>query len=75
MTQFARLASSHQRKPSITAKSKTPKIQMEICGDNLRKWLNLPHDKSDEAVQILQIDICRGIVDGLAYLHEQQLIH
>lgn len=50
-------------------------IQMELCGPNLRKWLNLQHDKTDEVVQLKQMAICRDIVDGLAYLHKEDIMH
>lgn len=50
-------------------------ICIEVVGDSLRNWLNLGHYKTEESVQILQMEICRGIVNGLAYLHEKQVIH
>lgn len=50
-------------------------LQMEFCGETLRTWLNLDHDINSQETLSMQFQICKGLVDGLAYLHENKVIH
>lgn len=49
-------------------------LQMELCGETLRSWLNLDH-ATNTAIEATQFDICLGLVHGLKYLHDRKIIH
>lgn len=52
-------------------------IEMELCGENLRKWLNNQSqiDPGSHKVDNLQIQIFQDMTSGLKYLHENKIIH
>lgn len=50
-------------------------LQMELCGETLRQWLELDHDPDSKEVQSIQIKICTGLTHALQYLHKQNIIH
>ena len=44
---------------------------MELCsGTNLREFINVRFDEEEQKIQIL-----RGILEGLAYIHSKKIIH
>lgn len=47
-------------------------IQMQICGENLRKWLN-NDDKKD--ILFYQSTITKNLISGLKYQHDNNVIH
>ncbi|OXA46154.1 eIF-2-alpha kinase GCN2-like [Folsomia candida] len=52
-------------------------IEMELCGQNLRSWLNtMCNDRTlDLNLEMTQFQIVRGIREGLAYLHSKDILH
>ncbi|XP_035708066.1 uncharacterized protein LOC110849838 isoform X1 [Folsomia candida] len=50
-------------------------IQMELCGENLRKWLNSPDSNNSRSLNRVQLTIVQNLVSGLDYLHDKQIIH
>lgn len=47
-------------------------LQMELCGETLRNWLNQKHPARDPKTQFA---ICHGVIQGLKYLHDNKIIH
>jgi serine/threonine protein kinase len=50
-------------------------IQMELCGENLKAWLDQVNDKNDPTIQKMQIIIPDNIIVGLRFLHDHKIIH
>lgn len=52
-------------------------VQMELCGEDLRRWLILTAGKSTDYCDLLpkQIAIIKNLTAGLTYLHENKIIH
>ncbi|OXA38604.1 uncharacterized protein LOC110861670 [Folsomia candida] len=52
-------------------------IEMELCGQTLRTWLNtMCNDPTlDLNLEMTQFQIVRGIREGLAYLHSKNILH
>lgn len=50
-------------------------IQMDLCGPNLRSWLNQNQEQSSHSMQLLQLGICKGLVEGVKFLHNRNVIH
>ncbi|OXA40804.1 Serine/threonine-protein kinase dkf-1 [Folsomia candida] len=48
-------------------------ITMEICGENLRQWLNETQDAPQ--IRHQQLVIIRNMVSGLKYLHDRRIRH
>ncbi|XP_035700528.1 interferon-induced, double-stranded RNA-activated protein kinase isoform X2 [Folsomia candida] len=49
-------------------------IQMELCGKNLRQWLNAQSINNPELDQIKKT-IIRNMFEGLKYLHSNNIMH
>ncbi|OXA46576.1 serine/threonine-protein kinase D [Folsomia candida] len=52
----------------------TIQIQMELCGKTLRHWLD-DDRKKDGQLSPIHFDIIRGLIEGLSYLHDRDIIH
>ncbi|XP_035711674.1 heat shock 70 kDa protein-like isoform X2 [Folsomia candida] len=50
------------------------RIQMELCGENLRSWLNLAHPDNSQLITV-QSTIIKNLASGLEYLHDNEIIH
>lgn len=49
-------------------------IQMELCGKNLRQWLNAQSIDNPQ-LKLVQHKIVQGLATGLNYLHENNIMH
>ncbi|XP_035700932.1 calcium-dependent protein kinase 4 isoform X1 [Folsomia candida] len=50
-------------------------IQMELCGENLRKWLKIQISVPDVNLHLKQFTIIQNIIAGLTHLHDNMIIH
>jgi serine/threonine protein kinase len=50
-------------------------VQMELCGENLKTWLDKDKDKIDPSIEHLQAVIPKNVIDGLKFLHDHKIIH
>ncbi|XP_035700804.1 uncharacterized protein LOC118433215 isoform X2 [Folsomia candida] len=51
-------------------------IEMELCGPSLRNWLDDSNRQSfQNSLEITQVNIVFGIISGMRYLHDQDIIH
>ncbi|XP_035701636.1 uncharacterized protein LOC110862662 isoform X2 [Folsomia candida] len=61
--------------PVLKAIDPSKKNFMELCGENLRSWLNEEHDIRNQDVQHTQLVIIQNLVSGLKHLHENKILH
>ena len=54
---------------------KTICIQIELCGENLRSWLENEKDRCYIFVQLTQMEIIQNLISGLGYLHSNKILH
>ncbi|XP_035715621.1 cell division protein kinase 2 homolog [Folsomia candida] len=50
-------------------------LQMELCGENLRQWLNHPGKIEGPTLLHEQFSIIKNLIDGLAHLHKHKILH
>lgn len=63
------------RKFQISPKITGISLQMELCGENLRKWLSKQLDNQNGNLYYDQFLIIENIVAGLAHLHKTKILH
>lgn len=51
------------------------RIQMEMCGENLRKWLNCHLPAKSRTLNSYQFTIIKNLTSGLKHLHDNKIIH
>lgn len=49
-------------------------IRMELCGENLRNWLNYEISVKNPSLHTLQFTIVKDLACGLEYLHDNKII-
>ncbi|XP_021965134.1 eukaryotic translation initiation factor 2-alpha kinase 3-like [Folsomia candida] len=50
-------------------------IEMELCGPNLRTWLDKVSPISSEEFDNIRLAIIRDIIEGMRYLHGKNILH
>lgn len=50
-------------------------IRLELCGENLRTWLNTNIDTKDIQIFRQQTIISLNLIEGLKYLHNNKIMH
>ena len=49
-------------------------IEMELCGPSLKQWLQ-DKNKSMINIDMVQLRIVDGLIEGMKYLHGKQILH
>ncbi|OXA46578.1 putative serine/threonine-protein kinase gdt4 [Folsomia candida] len=50
-------------------------IQMELCGNTLRQWLNIHDESDDPKLHSVRNQIVKDMYEGLKYLHSYKIMH